>query len=100
VRVENGHLVIDIKAEPFNGKRFTSARLISKHWLSESPKGKHLWPAIWMMSQKSVYRQWFVLKVNFKEALILLIISETYLQMKIAKRIIIRLLKKTYNFIP
>jgi hypothetical protein len=75
VRVENGHLVIDIKVEPFNGKHFTSARLISKHWLL----GKHLWPAIWMMSQKSVYGQWFVLKVNFKEALILLIISKTYL---------------------
>jgi hypothetical protein len=73
---------------------------LSTPGLSESWKGKHLWPAIWIMSQKSVYGQWFVLKVNFKEALILLIISKTYLQMKIAKRIIIRLLKKTYNFIP
>jgi beta-glucanase (GH16 family) len=84
VRVENGHLVIEVNVE---GKHLTSVQLISKYaWAfgklkarAKIPKRKHLWPAIWMMSQKSVYGQWFVLKVNFKEALILLIISKTYL---------------------
>jgi beta-glucanase (GH16 family) len=68
VRVENGHLIIDIKVEPFKGKHFTSARLNSKQaWAygkfearAKMPKGKHLWPAIWMMPQNSVYGQWLV----------------------------------------
>ncbi|CAG2120684.1 unnamed protein product, partial [Medioppia subpectinata] len=55
-RVENGHLVIQARVEEQGGRHFTSARMDShKGWTygkfearAKLPKGKHLWPAIWM----------------------------------------------------
>jgi len=66
VRVQNGNLVIHVNVENFNGKQYTSGRLNSKQsWTygrfearAKLPKGKHLWPAIWMMPANSVYGGW------------------------------------------
>jgi len=65
-RKENGHLVIDVVVESVNGKDYTSARMRSKKHFTygkfeiraRMPKGKHLWPAIWMMPQDSAYGGW------------------------------------------
>ena len=66
VRVENGHLVIDVKVEEYQGRHFTSGRVHSKHaWTygrfearARLTSGHHLWPAIWMMPRDSKYGQW------------------------------------------
>ncbi|CAG2118668.1 unnamed protein product [Medioppia subpectinata] len=65
-RVDNGHLTINAKVTAEGGRQFTSARLTSKQsWTygkfearAKLPKGKHLWPAIWMMPKDSVYGGW------------------------------------------
>jgi beta-glucanase (GH16 family) len=65
-RKENGSLLIHVVVEPVNGKHYTSARLNSKKaWTygkfevrAKLPKGKLLWPAIWMMPKDSVYGGW------------------------------------------
>lgn len=59
-RVENGHLIIEAKKENFEGKNYTSARLVTKgkgDWKygrievkAKLPKGVGSWPAIWMLS--------------------------------------------------
>ena len=64
-RVEKGHLVIDVKIESNikKGFHFTSARLNSKKaWAfgkfdtyASLPRGKHLWPAIWLLPKDNVY---------------------------------------------
>lgn len=58
-RVENGNLVIEARKEDWKGKKYTSARLLSKNkgdWKygkievrARIPKGKGTWPAIWML---------------------------------------------------
>lgn len=58
-RVENGLLVIEAHKEDFNGKKYTSARLVTKgkgDWTygridvrAKLPKGLGTWPAIWML---------------------------------------------------
>jgi len=65
-RVEDGHLTINVKVEPWADKQYTSARMTSKQsWTygkfearAKLPYGKHLWPAIWMMPARSVYGTW------------------------------------------
>ena len=65
-RVENGHLVIDVRVEDFQGSHFTSARLNSRRaWTygkfearARLPSGHNLWPAIWMMPRDSKYGVW------------------------------------------
>lgn len=67
-RVENGHLVIEAHKEKYNGAQFTSARLVSKNkgdWKygrievrARLPKGKGMWPAIWMLPTKWAYGGW------------------------------------------
>lgn len=70
-RQENGNLVITARREWWGDgvnpdKEFTSSRMTSKaNWLhgkfdirARLPKGKHLWPAIWMMPQNSEYGGW------------------------------------------
>lgn len=59
-RVENGNLVIEARKESFEGKNYTSARLITRDKASwtygrfevraKLPKGRGTWPAIWMLS--------------------------------------------------
>ena len=59
-RVENGVLIIEARREPWEDRRFTSARLASKRkgdWTygrieakARIPKGSGSWPAIWMLA--------------------------------------------------
>jgi beta-glucanase (GH16 family) len=59
VRVENGNLVIEARKEPWQGMKYTSARLVTKNkgdWQygkievrAKLPKGRGTWPAIWML---------------------------------------------------
>jgi len=66
VRQENGVLVIQARLENWENKPFTSTRMNSKaNWLhgkvemrARLPKGKHLWPAFWMMPANSEYGDW------------------------------------------
>ena len=58
-RVENGNLVIEARKEPWQGMKYTSARLVTKNkadWQygkievrAKLPKGRGTWPAIWML---------------------------------------------------
>lgn len=59
-RVQNGHLIIELKKQNFGKNKFTSARLVTKgkqSWKygtfeikARLPKGLGTWPAIWMLS--------------------------------------------------
>jgi len=69
-RVEDGKLIITaIKESPFyQGKRYTSARLVTRNKVdftfgrvevrAKIPRGKGLWPAIWMLPTDTAYGQW------------------------------------------
>ena len=66
--VENGILTITAKIDSMGGKRYTSARLITKDkgdWLygrfeikAKLPSGLGTWPAIWMLSTDWEYGGW------------------------------------------
>lgn len=66
MRVENGHLVIDVRVEDWEGHHFTSGRLNSlEAWgygkfeiRARMPSGHHLWPAIWMLPRNEKYGAW------------------------------------------
>jgi beta-glucanase (GH16 family) len=59
-RVENGNLVIEARKETWQGKNYTSARLVTKNkgdWQhgkievrAKLPRGRGTWPAIWMLA--------------------------------------------------
>jgi beta-glucanase (GH16 family) len=65
-RVENGHLIIEARKEKWEGKDYTSARLISKgkgDWKygrievkARIPKGLGTWPAIWMLASTKPFK--------------------------------------------
>jgi beta-glucanase (GH16 family) len=67
-RVENGRLIIEIRKELFGSASYTSARLVTKNkgdWKygrvdvrAKLPKGKGIWPAIWMLSTGNKYGHW------------------------------------------
>ena len=67
-RVENGKLIIEIRKEAYGTASYTSARLVTKNkgdWKygkvevrAKLPKGKGMWPAIWMLSSDSKYGHW------------------------------------------
>jgi beta-glucanase (GH16 family) len=67
-RVEDGNLIIETRKEDYNEKQYTSARLLTKNkcdWLygrieirAKLPKGKGLWPAIWMLPTVWEYGNW------------------------------------------
>jgi len=68
-RQENGNLVIQARWENIGGgKPFTSSRMTTintGNWLhgffemrARLPRGKHLWPAFWMMPTRSEYGGW------------------------------------------
>ena len=58
--ITKGNLVIETKLEPYLGRNYTSARLITKNkaaWTygkfeirAKIPKGRGTWPAIWLLS--------------------------------------------------
>ena len=66
--VENGYLIIQARKEDFRRMKYTSARIVSKNkgdWKygkievkAKLPKGKGIWPAIWMLPTNSVYGGW------------------------------------------
>ena len=59
-RVEKGNLIIEARKEDWQGKRYTSARLVTKRladWKygtievrAKIPAGRGTWPAIWMLA--------------------------------------------------
>lgn len=72
-RVEDGHLVITARRQDtlscwYGPCKFTSARLVTRgieSWTYGKvevrallPKGKGVWPAIWMLPEKSMYGNW------------------------------------------
>lgn len=62
-RVENGMLTIEARKENWDGKEYTSARLVTKgsgDWQyakvevrAKLPKGRGTWPAIWMLASNT-----------------------------------------------
>lgn len=64
-RIENGKLIIEAHKEDFEGKKYTSARLITKQkadWQygkfvirAKLPQGVGTWPAIWMLATSQSY---------------------------------------------
>jgi len=67
-RVQNGTLTIIAKQEQYGNKAYTSARLNTARtasWLygrfemsAKLPRGKHLWPAFWMLPTDNKYGIW------------------------------------------
>ena len=65
-RVANGNLIIEARKESWEGKNYTSARLVTKgkgDWQygkievrARLPKGRGTWPAIWMLSSTNPMR--------------------------------------------
>ncbi|MBA4410948.1 MAG: glycoside hydrolase family 16 protein [Bacteroidota bacterium] len=66
--VKDGNLFINAIKEDFEGRRYTSARLVTKSkgdWLygrvevrAKLPDGRGMWPAIWMLPTDWVYGGW------------------------------------------
>ena len=66
-RVEDGHLIVEARREDFEGRKYTSARLISQgkgdftygKWVVRArlPRGRGTWPAIWLLPSQSTYSQ-------------------------------------------
>ena len=67
-KVENGFLTISARKEILNGCNYTSGNIHTRYkanWLygkievrARLPKGKGMWPAIWMMSTDETYGTW------------------------------------------
>ncbi len=68
VRIEDGKLVIEARSENFGGKKYTSARLLTKNKFSwtygrfeariKIPRGQGIWPAFWMMGTNIGSANW------------------------------------------
>jgi beta-glucanase (GH16 family) len=66
--VKDGKLHIRALRQPYEGKQYTSARLITKgkgDWVygkfeicAKLPRGRGLWPAIWMLPSDKAYGGW------------------------------------------
>jgi beta-glucanase (GH16 family) len=67
-RIEDGHLIIEARREPWEGSAYTSARLVSKgkgDWTygrvevrARLPQGRGSWPAIWMLATTPGKLRW------------------------------------------
>lgn len=68
VRIEDGRLIIEAHREPYEGKEYTSTRLVSRQkgdWKygyiearAKLPQGTGTWPAIWMLPTDWQYGGW------------------------------------------
>ena len=66
--VSNGHLVMEARMENYKGRKYSSARMVSKNkgdWKygrievrAKLPHGKGIWPAIWMLPTQWKYGGW------------------------------------------
>lgn len=64
----DGKMIIEARAETYNGKNYTSSKIITrnkkifKYGLVDIrailPKGKGIWPAFWMLPENNVYGGW------------------------------------------
>ena len=67
-RVENGKLIIEARKESYQGKNYTSARLLTQNkatWtygrfeaMAKLPKGVGTWPAVWMLGKNISAAGW------------------------------------------
>ena len=67
-RVENGKLVIEARKDNYQGKKYTSARLLTRDkttWthgrieaMAKLPKGVGTWPAVWMLGKNITTAGW------------------------------------------
>ncbi len=66
--VSNGNLIIEARQESYNGSNYTSARMVTKGRKSftygridiraKLPKGKGIWPALWMLGSNIDQVNW------------------------------------------
>ncbi|QJW90281.1 glycoside hydrolase family 16 protein [Spirosoma taeanense] len=67
-RVENGKLIIEARKEAYQGKNYTSARLLTRNkatWMygrveamAKLPAGRGTWPAVWMLGKNVSSAGW------------------------------------------
>lgn len=65
---QDGNLVIEARPESFNGKNYTSSKIVSRgkrvfkfgrvDIRAKLPRGKGIWPALWMLPQNNVFGGW------------------------------------------
>ena len=65
---QDGKLIIEARKENFSGKNYTSSKIVSRNKKvfkygrvdirAKLPKGKGVWPALWMLPQNNVYGGW------------------------------------------
>ena len=65
---QDGKMLIEAKNESFNGKQYTSTKIKTESKKTfnygridiraKLPKGKGIWPALWMLPQSNVYGGW------------------------------------------
>ena len=65
---QDGKLIIEARPESFGGKNYTSSKIVSRgkktfkyarvDIRAKLPKGKGIWPALWMLPQNNVYGGW------------------------------------------
>jgi beta-glucanase (GH16 family) len=65
---QDGKLLIEARKENFGGRNYTSSKLVSRgkkvfkygrvDIRAKVPKGKGIWPALWMLPQHNVYGGW------------------------------------------
>ncbi|MDB5197986.1 MAG: glycoside hydrolase family 16 protein [Flaviaesturariibacter sp.] len=65
---QDGKLIIEAKNEAFNGKQYTSSKILTAgkktfkfgriDIRAQLPKGKGIWPALWLLPQDNVFGGW------------------------------------------
>lgn len=65
---QDGKLILEARKEGFNGKNYTSSKIVTRgkkvfkygrvDIRAKLPKGKGIWPALWMLPQNNVFGGW------------------------------------------